>query len=42
MKKFLFSLTMVVALVGVCMMTSCKDDDEPVDPIEQHDGGQIN
>lgn len=37
MKKFLFSLTMIVALAGVCMMTSCTDDDEP---IEQHSGGQ--
>ena len=41
MKKFLFSLTMVVALVGVCLVTSCKDDDEPV-PTEQHNGGQLS
>lgn len=41
MKKFFFSLTMVVALVGVCLVTSCKDDDEPV-PQEQHSGGQLN
>jgi hypothetical protein len=40
MKKFLFSLTMIVALVSVCLVTSCKDDDEPI-PVEQHDGGQI-